>query len=235
MRKCSIICKIFYKGGKTMKNKLLLLSVCVMLLTAGCGTTNQPQTETSNADNDNKVENVSGEVASPEKTTQIPNENENKDESLSASEKFTDGQYKVGIDIPAGEYFLQSSGSAYFCVSTDANADNIIINDNFSNNSIITISDGQYLELVRCSAIAFEKVPQNIFEGKTISDGMYKVGYHIPAGEYKVTSNGNGYYCVYPNSLQQDIITNDNFTGSKYVSVSDGQYLELVRCTLVTE
>ena len=39
-----------------MKNKLLLLSVCVMLLTAGCGTTNQPQTETSNADNSQQTE-----------------------------------------------------------------------------------------------------------------------------------------------------------------------------------
>lgn len=39
-----------------MKNKLLLLSVCVMLLTAGCGTTKEAQTQTPIADNSQQAE-----------------------------------------------------------------------------------------------------------------------------------------------------------------------------------
>ena len=41
-----------------------------------------------------------------------------------------------------------------------------------------------------------------------------------------------GYYCVYGDSRHDDIIANDNFEGSAYVKVNDGQYLVLVRCLL---
>ena len=60
---------------------------------------------------------------------------------------------------------------------------------------------------------------------------MFKVGTHIPAGEYKIDSGtDSGYYCIYSNSRQDSIIANDNFTGQNYVTVSDGQYLVLNRC-----
>lgn len=142
--------------------------------------------------------------------------------------KYDAGMYKVGADIPAGEYIVfASGGTGYFCVSSDSNQNDILFNDNFDYNSIITIRDGEYLDLTRCYAIPAEENP----DVAVSAVGMFKVGTHIPAGEYKLeSSGGTGYYCIYPDSRQDDIIANDNFDGQNYVTVSDGQYLVLVRC-----
>ena len=141
------------------------------------------------------------------------------------------GMYKIGTDLDAGEYIVfASAGTGYFCVSKDSNQTDIIYNDNFEYNSIITVYDGEYLDLTRCYAIPYSDYP-DVEIDKT---GMFKVGIHIPAGEYKLDSKGEyGYYCIYPDSRQKDIIANDNFEGQTYVTVSDGQYLELVRCSFV--
>ena len=63
---------------------------------------------------------------------------------------YKDSMYKVGEDIPAGEYQVESSGDlAYIEVSGDSRhqIEGIITNDNFENNKYITIEDGQYLTL----------------------------------------------------------------------------------------
>ena len=63
---------------------------------------------------------------------------------------------------------------------------------------------------------------------------MFKIGTHLDAGEYKLEATGSsGYYCVYNDGRQDDIATNDNFSGVAYVTVQDGQYLLLTRCKIV--
>ena len=60
------------------------------------------------------------------------------------------GIYKVGEDIPAGEYQVEaSSGLGYIEVSSDSRhqIEGIITNDNFEGNKYITVQDGQYLTL----------------------------------------------------------------------------------------
>lgn len=60
------------------------------------------------------------------------------------------GYYKVGVDIPAGTYVLESIGSAYYAIMTGPVSDNDIVdNDNFNGKKQITISNGQYLDLSR--------------------------------------------------------------------------------------
>ena len=71
-------------------------------------------------------------------------------------------------------------------------------------------------------------------EAVTITAGTYKVGTDIPAGEYKLTAESNtyGYGEVTASSAAAaDIIDNDNFEGSTYLTVTDGQYLTIKRCT----
>ena len=67
---------------------------------------------------------------------------------------------------------------------------------------------------------------------KQYGEGMYKVGTDIPAGEYRLTATSDsGYWEVTASSAADaDIIGNDNFGGSTYVTVSEGQYLKLNRC-----
>lgn len=143
--------------------------------------------------------------------------------------KYEAGQYKVGVDIPAGEYmFFAESKRGYFCVSSDANGKDIIQNNNFGYNSIMYINNGEYLNLSNAYAVPLESVSEIPVDQAT----MFKVGVHLPAGEYKLTATGSGYYCVYNDNRQDDIDTNENFNGQSYVSVVDGQYLELSRCSI---
>ncbi len=145
--------------------------------------------------------------------------------------KYCNSTYKIGTDMPAGEYVLFAiSDSGYFCLSSDSTGNSIICNDNFDYNSIISVKEGEYLELSRCYA-------EPISSAGTIStsgSGMFKIGKHLSAGEYKLEATGSsGYYCVYGDDRQDDIVNNDNFEGTAYVSVREGQYLLLSRCKIV--
>ena len=139
--------------------------------------------------------------------------------------------FRVGIDIPAGEYavFTSRDRSGYFGVFSDVNQNNIIYNDNFDYNMFVTVVDGEYLKLSGCYAVSLAENDIRI----DVSKGtMFRVGIDIPAGEYKLVADAgkDGYYAVYDNSRQDNIITNDIFGAQGYVTVSDGQNLILSRC-----
>ena len=149
---------------------------------------------------------------------------------------YYEGNYKVGTDIPAGDYvlFITSGSSAYF--SIEKSRGEIIENDNFAYNSFIRIEEGQYLELDRCRAVPVtEKYTIN-----TDGEGIFRVGIDIPAGEYKLlttSTSTSGYYEVgnMPMSKDYHIKLNDNFKTSAYVTVYEGEYLTLVRCKLASQ
>ena len=69
----------------------------------------------------------------------------------------------------------------------------------------------------------------------SVGSGTYKVGADIPAGEYKLTvadDNDKGYWEVKNSSADDaEIVDNDNFEGSTYLTVTDGQHLKLSGCT----
>lgn len=143
--------------------------------------------------------------------------------------------YKVGVDLPAGEYCLQAgpSTTGYYCISSDSLGEDILANENFQNYQFVTVEDGQYFEVSRANFT--ESANISGFADKTqLVECMYRVGIDIPAGEYKLQSaeGTSGYYCIYDTSAaSKKIQSNSNFEGAKYVSVANGQYLELTRCT----
>ena len=60
------------------------------------------------------------------------------------------GYYKVGVDIPAGQYVLESYGSGYWAVMTGpVGASDIVDNDNFNGRASVSVKNGQYLTLSR--------------------------------------------------------------------------------------
>ena len=60
------------------------------------------------------------------------------------------GMYKIGVDIPAGLYTIESIGDGYFALLTGPVGNNDIINnDNFNGRKQVSTSNGQYLELNR--------------------------------------------------------------------------------------
>lgn len=171
-------------------------------------------------------------LATQSEETSVSKSNETTEENKDIVKS---GQYKVGQDIKAGEYkvFSENNSVAYIESSKDStgNMDSIIFNDNIQNTSYIIVNDGNYLKLTGCYAIPVEKAKK--FEGDKITSGMYKVGVDIPRGEYKVISDGNASYFEV-NTKPHDInaiVTNENFSDSRFITVSDGQYLKLSNCT----
>lgn len=153
---------------------------------------------------------------------------------------FASGMYKIGQDMPAGEYKLFSTGGlagiSYFEIAKDSTntLESIIANDNFFSFTYVTVTEEQYFKFTDARAVpAGDAEKSGPVDGK-YSSGMYKVGVDIPAGEYKVLPNedstlGYGYFEITNSSRHafDDIVSNDNFEDSRYVTLKDGQYLKL--------
>ena len=160
------------------------------------------------------------------------------EDPLKGIDYYAPDTYKVGIDIPSGEYMLvqyYTDASGYMCVSSDSNGNDIIDNALFKNFHYIKVSSGQYLKLTNAIAVSADKYSVPNVNTSCLKEGMYKVGVDIPAGEYKAmatSSSISGYYAIYNTaSADRDIEDNELFTSSSYVTVINGQYLELSNCT----
>ena len=143
------------------------------------------------------------------------------------------GEYKVGSDVPAGEYYVKcSSYNCYVEVSSDSSGslESIIYNLNTEKGAYITVEDGEYLKIQGGDLYEIDKAPDRGADGGYYKYGIYKVGDDIPAGEYQVEStDGLAYIEVSTDSRHkiESIVTNDNFEGTKYITIENGQYLTL--------
>lgn len=166
-----------------------------------------------------------------------PTANTEPDSTLGTKENpYLEGMYKVGVDIPAGEYLfvITDTFGGYVCVSADSNQDDIIENELVELCWFATVEDGQYLEVRDCAFVHADRATLNINADGSFNSGMYRVGIDIPAGEYKLTAEDDGYWCIYKNSeLPLDIVSNDLFESSAYVTVKEGQYLKTSNCIAV--
>lgn len=147
------------------------------------------------------------------------------------------GMYKVGTDIEPGEYFVMVNGnrSGYLAITSDSSGsfDSIIANENFATYCYVTVYAGEYIKLERARMIKPEYIAPLELSG-TAPEGMYKIGRDLPPGEYKIccdSSSTSAYVRVDKDSrhLFASIVTNDNFTGERYITVKEGQYLTINR------
>lgn len=156
---------------------------------------------------------------------------DNLKETANPSNVYESGTYKIGTDIPAGEYVLFANRlGGYFEVnsSSDGTLESIIANENFSYNTILTVDDGTYLKITNAYAIPFDDADIDIS-----GVGMYKVGTHIPSGEYRVikdNSNVGGYIEVTNDSyhILNSIVSNENFENNTYITLYEKQYVKIV-------
>lgn len=183
-----------------------------------------PQTDTMPQEDANTQDNANTPVPSPE----------------IKEAGFVSGMYKIGQDMPAGEYKLFSTdgliGISYFEIAKDSSnsIESIVANDNFFSFTYVTVSDGQYFKFTDARAVPVDDAEvSGPVEGRYPS-GMYKVGVDIPAGEYKVmpeegSTLGFGYFEITTSSKHalNDIVANDNFEDPRYITLASGQYLKL--------
>lgn len=141
---------------------------------------------------------------------------------------FTNGQYKVGVDLTAGEYI--AIGTGYVEVATaPEGADKIIVNDNIENaQRYVTAQDGQYIKVMGDIKLYPVASAPKIKADKNIPAGQFKAGSDISAGEYKITLEPGGYFAI-TNTTGRDITKNQftNEGGTFYATVADGQYLQI--------
>ncbi len=148
---------------------------------------------------------------------------------------YYESMYRVGIDIPQGEYLLTLSPNENYASFTrfeDTDEFDIIQIDNFEGNRyFVTVKDGEYFKLNNCFATPVENI--NAFENANdwFTEGMYRVGVDISAGDYKLTlvdGEDFGSYKRLEDTDDFDILEIDNFSGNGYfVSIFDGEYLDL--------
>lgn len=165
-------------------------------------------------------------------------------DSEGSSSSYSSGMYKIGTDMPAGEYLITATSDfAYMQVASDSSGelDSIITNDNFSNRIYITVAEGQYLQFDGTAVLASD-APAYEPTGGVYGDGVYLVGKDIPAGEYKVSVSddaltGMGYIELASDSSGEigSIITNNNIQTDAYQTIQDGQYLKLVGAKITIE
>lgn len=166
------------------------------------------------------------------KQQSTPAQNNQSVQPSKSDDSIKEGTYKVGTDLAAGEYRL--IGSGYMQVSTDSTGsiDSIVTNDNFQNNTIVTVAEGQYFKFSGAKAYPIDKAPSV----DTSKAGVFRVGKDLPAGEYKLTpEGGSGYVQVSSDSkgAMTSIVSNENFSADTYITVSDGQYLTVKRAHIV--
>ncbi|WP_164220049.1 hypothetical protein [Virgibacillus sp. YIM 98842] len=171
-----------------------------------------------------------------EVSAEAEEEAEDSTEEASDDTVITAGTYKIGEDIPSGEYLIFANGMGYIESASDSTGelDSIIFNDNLANDAhaYVTLQDGEYFKLQSAEMYPVEDAPSVKPDDGVYADGMYRVGDDIPAGEYQIildSSIGMGYYEVASDSTHQlgSIVTNENVEADTYLTVSEGQYLKL--------
>lgn len=153
---------------------------------------------------------------------------------------FNAGMYKVGTDIPQGDYLIVTNESTYLEVTSDSTGsfESILYNANFENSQYINIKSGQYLMFRKGTAYPIDTAPVlKPIAGKYLA-GMYKIGRDIPPGEYKVvpTESNSGYYEILKGLSGDfdDLETNGIVENTIYLTLSSG-YVEVSRAYIIAK
>lgn len=169
--------------------------------------------------------------------------NQNKKDNSKISFKLSDGTFKVGEDLDPGIYVLVKHDGEFmgsFDITTDTTGDlNSSVDSNaFENFSYIEVKDGQYLQLNKCDLYKVDEIKDEALDFSNLDEltnGMYIVGEDITPGEHKlevINDGSEGWFCLYNNlaggyNNSPDLQTADYFSGSKLITLKDGQYLKL--------
>jgi len=229
-----------YGAKQNRKQKSVGLAVIsVVLFALGIYTLNNSYKNSNQNVNSNKSNTAQASKSNV-------NANSNKDVSTSNGAKkleedfMKEGMYKVDTDIQAGEYIViaNSDSQGYMQISKDStgSTDSIIGNEIISGRTYVAVNDGEYLTVKNAKIYTLDKAPKVDTSSGTLSDGMYKVGTDIQAGEYKANASNDedAYVEVTSNSRHNSdgIVSNDIFKGEKYITVGSGQYIKLQKATL---
>ncbi len=181
-----------------------------------------------------------------------PTSTENDSTDTSADSKAPDvvqyaaGVYKVGSEIPAGLYKVETDtfmNLAYFERLKDSNMnfESIIANITFNNNGYVRISDTDaYFKIQGATIYPFDIQSAEPNYSDEYGDGIFLVGVDIAPGEYKVSVSDSTTGIGYLERLKDvtgefsSIIANSVFENQAYVTVDASDFaIKIQGCTLV--
>lgn len=142
---------------------------------------------------------------------------------------FANGQFKVGVDLPAGEYLAVGTGYVEVTKSSGGDMNNILVNDNIVDaQRYVAVADGEYVKVMNDLKLYPAAVAPKLDTSGKLQAGQYKVGTDIRAGEYKITLEAGGYFAL-TKDTRHAYVKNQftNESGQFYVTVADGQYLQI--------
>ncbi len=144
---------------------------------------------------------------------------------------YPEGIYKVGVQIPAGEYVAKGDGVSLETMSDLSGSYESKLGYTSSQRSaIIKVEEGQYIKSVWGDIYPIEKTADLKPANGIYEDGSYKVGFHMPEGTYVLKADAEAAYAqIYNDSYQtrredELIIAEPETT----FTVKDGQYVIII-------
>lgn len=146
--------------------------------------------------------------------------------------------YNVGTDITAGEYVITGANAFWYVASDTSGSFESFITAG-SSNTYLTVDAGTYLSIQDGTLTPIATAPVFTPVNGKFTDGMYKIGRDLPAGEYDIVSNSDlsmyaickDSYCVESSKVGETEI----ITGTDRITLSDGQYIVFMGAYLVVE
>lgn len=146
------------------------------------------------------------------------------------ADKYPEGCYTVGENIPIGEYAILSEGVKETTIKVISQRHKKErVNFSFSGSCLLTLSSGDSFEIINGCAIAIDKLDEI---PRTCKSYMLKVGQHIAAGQYSVKQANNAQFAIYyilKDSMMNldEAIDSDAIFGTVDLTLVDGQYVYL--------
>ncbi|MEC4295158.1 hypothetical protein [Adlercreutzia shanghongiae] len=207
---------------------LPFMLLCGIMAMQGCGTVQEDDMQ----DGANVEAGVSNEQDVSVGSDDRPGSQSTVGEGPSDAE-YPSGSYLVGDTLPPGEYVFEPDPSGRYKVYESLDSAELLDEGLFEGPAILTVSEGQRIELDHARATPFERYPHELNPDRRA--GMYKVGVDIPAGTYRAVAPGEdrGYWNITGSSEPgRTAIASGTFSGSDTFTVEDGQYLRFNRCNI---
>lgn len=143
---------------------------------------------------------------------------------------YPEGIYNVGVQLPAGEYVCKGDYiSLETFVDLTGEYDSNLGYSSGAKSAIITVDEGQYIKSVWGDIYPIELTEDLKSKDGVYLDGMYKVGFHMPAGTYKLKADANSAYAQIYNDSYQSRREDELAIAEPETTftVKDGQYVRI--------
>lgn len=144
--------------------------------------------------------------------------------------------YLIGPELEPGEYIFFSLPGEVGTIrlATDLSDEEVITQESFEANTILSVEEGQYLFFTNSIAYSTDDFYQRRSVGAGCFSVMLKVGFDLEPGRYDLeTKPGkSGKYRIYNASRRMEADLMEEGEGEKLpqIELQEGQYLQLIDC-----